>query len=146
MLVRWQRVKPHREVLWEDLVLNSVNVPFCVFAACPPLHKAYASGYYVISYLNYFMSGSAHRRGVWLVHSSSDSEYSLWYRVEDVYENVAPEFFIDSLPLPCELPSPTKFESYLNCMNPFLMFSCPEVCSCGICLNISSEKNWRHWF
>lgn len=25
-------------------------------------------------------------------------------------------------------------------MNPLLMLSCPEVCSCGICLSVSSEE------
>lgn len=36
-LVKLQGVKPQREeVLMEDLVLNSANVPFCTLAACPP--------------------------------------------------------------------------------------------------------------
>ena len=57
-----------------------------------------------------------------------------------MYSNITPEFFIGSLSLPFYLLSPTKFESYLNCMNPLLMLSCPEVCHCGICLSVSSEE------
>lgn len=57
-----------------------------------------------------------------------------------MHRNITPEFFIGSLSLPFYLLYPTKFESYLNCMNPLLMLSCPEVCRCGICLNVSSEE------
>lgn len=57
-----------------------------------------------------------------------------------MYGNITAEFFIDSLLLPFTLLFPTKFESYLNCMNPLLMFSCPGVFSCRMCLNVSSEE------
>ena len=57
-----------------------------------------------------------------------------------MYSNITPEFFIGSLSLPFYLLSPTKFESYLNCMNPLLMLSCPEVCHCGLYLSVSSEE------
>lgn len=53
-----QSFEPHHEALVRDFVLSSEDICFCAFNCTSPLsNQEYASSYYVISYLKYFMSG-----------------------------------------------------------------------------------------